>query len=165
MAQFCALDARGARTDSRLPASKKIDDLNLWEVEPGWDTVTVIHSFRVKSVHQSGKKAEVLVEYQDEGQMAVNEWTDLKKTEVVRFELEYSDRHWRFPDHGDPVLAKAKPRWRITGPVLMPHVSLTWALDRMKKQVDGENDPKEKEKALKILRRLQAIAAAYPAPV
>jgi len=163
MARFCFLDAQGARTDSRLPASKKIDDLNLWEAEPGWDTVTVISSYRIKTFHQSSKKAEVVVEYKTEGTWAITEWEDLNKTEVVHFELEYSGQHWSFPANAEPVLVKARPQWRIIEPVLQPHVSVTWALARMKRQIEREKDQQDKDKELKILHRLETIAKSHPA--
>ena len=126
-------------------------------MEPGWDTVIVILGYHVRSVRQSGKKATVTVEYEVAGKMAVSEWENVERREIVRFELEYSGQHWSYPDDAEPALVKAKPRWRITDPVLMPHVSVPWAIDRMKEQVVHEKDLKEREKVLKILRRLQAI--------
>jgi len=163
MMQFCWLDAHGARTESRLPASHEIEDMSLWEAEPGWDTVVVIAKYSVVADHQSGKKATVTVKYNVAGKLSFSEWEETGKTETVNFALEYSAHHWSFPDNAEPALVKAKLRWRITDPVLMPHVSLGWAIAKMKKQIEGQQEPAVKAKQLKILDQLQAIEKTHPA--
>lgn len=163
IAHFCLLDAKGARTDSRLPVAKEVNDLDLWMAEPGWDTVVVISSYRIESVQRSGQKALVTVTYATLGKMAISEWEETGPIEEVRFELKYGDQHWTFPDNADPILVKAKRRWRITDPVLMPHVSLSWAISRVKRALIEEQDPREKEKAASLLNRLQAIRKLHPA--
>jgi len=161
--KFCWLDAHGARTDSRLPSFHEIDEMNLWEAEPGWDTVAVITKYRVVAGQQSGKKATVTVKYDVAGKIADSDWEEAGQTETVNFTLEYSARHWSFPDNAAPALVKAPLRWRITDPVLMPHVSLGWAIAEMKKQIASEKDATEKTKKQKVLDRLYAIENARPA--
>jgi hypothetical protein len=161
--QFCWLDAHGARTDSSLPSFHEIDDMNLWEAEPGWDTVAVITKYRVVSDHQSGEKATVTVKYDVAGKISNSDWEEAGLGETVNFTLEYSARHWSFPDNAEPALVKAKLRWRIADPVLMPHVSLGWAIAETKKQIASEKDATEKAKKQKVLDRLYAIEKAHPA--
>jgi hypothetical protein len=91
------------------------------------------------------------------GEWSLTEWKEFNRPEVVRFELEYSNQHWSYPDKSEPVLVKARPRWRITAPELMPHVSVPWAVRRLQNEIEREKNPGTKEKELAILRRLKAL--------
>ena len=151
--EFCHRDFDGERT--RSDTSAKIENLVLWEVEPGWDTVTVVKSFRSLSSRVVNKKAIVVVEFDTLGEMPAWDFVLKRQKERVHFTLQLGDREWQWKND-EPVLVPGKLRWRITEPVLQPHISLPYSIEHTRWLIRTQDDPKhELDVTLKSLTTLQ----------
>lgn len=151
--EFCHRDFDGERT--RSDTSAKIENLVLWEFEPGWDTVTVVKSFRILSSRVVNKKAIVVVEFDTLGEMPAWDFVLKRQKERVRFTLQLGDREWQWKND-EAVLVPGKLRWRITEPVLQPHISLPYSIEHTRWLIRTQDDPKrELDVTLKSLTTLQ----------
>lgn len=151
--EFCQRDFNGERT--RSDTSAKIEDLVLWELEPGWDTVTVVKSFRIQSSRKINKKAIVVVEFDTLGEMPAWDFVLKREKKRVQFTLQLGDREWQWKNDKS-VLVPSKLQWRITEPVLQPHISLPYSIEHTRLLIRTQNDPKhELEVTLKNLMTLQ----------
>ena len=151
--EFCQRDFNGERT--RSDTSARIEKLVHWEFEPGWDTVTVIKSFRILSSRKINKKAIVVVEFDTLGEMPAWDFVPKRNKERVQFTLQLGDREWQWKND-EPVLVPGKLRWRITQPVLQPHISLPYSIEHTRWLIRTQDDPKhELEVTLKSLMTLQ----------
>lgn len=150
--QFCQQDFDGART--RSDTSEKIEKLVLWEFEPGWDTVTVVKSFRIVSSRKLAKKAIVVVEFDTLGEMPAWDFVARREKERVQFVLQLGDREWQWKND-EPVLMPGKLQWRITGPAIQPHISLPYSIEHTRWLIGTQDDPKRQLGV--ALKRLTAI--------
>jgi len=150
--QFCQQDFDGART--RGATSAKIEGLVLWEFEPGWDTVTVVKSFRILSSHKLAKKAIVVVEFETLGEMPAWDFVLKREKERVQFTLQLGDREWQWKND-EAVLVPGRLQWRITEPVLQPHISLPYSIEHTKWLIGTQDDPKHQLGV--TLKRLTAL--------
>jgi hypothetical protein len=64
----------------------------LWEFEPGWDTVTVVKSFRILSSRKINKKAIVVVEFDTLVEMPAWDFVLKREKDRVQFTLQLGDR-------------------------------------------------------------------------
>jgi len=103
---YCALDFDGARLSSTT--FEKVDSLVAWEQEPGWDAVKLVEGFTLGAPQASGNRIEIPVIYEVVGTADGPQVTRFEtQLETVKFELE-----------------SAGGTWKITGPIIPPHVSL-----------------------------------------
>ena len=103
---YCSLDFDGARLGSTT--GKQIWSMVAWEDEPGWDTVKLVEGFTVGAPRANGNRIEIPVIYEVVGTAVGPQITRFgKELETVEFELE-----------------SAGGTWKITRPIIPPHVSL-----------------------------------------
>lgn len=151
--EFCQRDFNGERT--RSDTSARIEKLVLWEREPGWDTVTVVKSFRILSSRKINKKAIVVVEFDTLGEMPAWDFVLKREKERVQFTLQLGDQEWQWKND-EVVLVPGKLQWRITEPVLQPHISLPYSIEHTRWLIRTQADPKhELDVTLKRLMTLQ----------
>jgi len=151
--EFCQRDFNGERT--RSDTSAKIEKLVSWEFEPGWDTVTVIKSFRILSCRKINKKAIVVVEFDTLGEMPAWDFVLKSEKERIQFALQLGDREWQWKND-EAVLVPGKLQWRIIEPVLQPHISLPYSIEHTRWLIQTQDDPKHQlEVTLKSLMTLQ----------
>ena len=96
----------------------------------------------------------VTVEYQSLGEIAAWEFKEENKSERVEFTLELSRKEWIWKKD-EPVLSASKLAWRITKPIIQPHVSIPYAIKHVTALVKTQNDPDHQLD--KVLARLKAI--------
>lgn len=150
--QYCQKDFDGARTSSKTYS--QMEHLFLWPDEPGWDTVTVVKSYRIIASKLRGNIAVVTVEYQSLGEIAAWEFREENKSERVKFTLELGSKEWVWKKD-EPVLAASKLAWRITDPIMQPHISIPYAIKHFTWLVQTQHDPDHQLD--KVLARLKAI--------
>ena len=103
---YCALDFGGARLSSTT--FEKVYPLITWEDEPGWDAIKLVDGFTLGAPRASGNRIEIPVIYEVVGTADGAQVTRFgTRLETVKFELE-----------------PAGGTWKITGPIIPPHVSL-----------------------------------------
>jgi len=135
--RYCSLDFRGARLSSE--GFPSMASLYTWEVEPGWDEAVVVKTFLIKSYEIEGQRAIVRVQYARLGTFGAESFDAEKKSEDITFNL-----------------IKQKGSWRITSPVIPPHVSPEAAIHNIEEiiQNEGEQSRQKWAKALSSLRAL-----------
>jgi hypothetical protein len=94
-----------------------------WEEEPGWDSLVVTKAFQVKPSSASTSVATVTVEYTEYGTLDGNRYQSKPKTESVAFSLE-----------------KKRGVWKITAPVVPPHVSPSSAIRTLNIVIQNEGE-------------------------
>lgn len=105
--EYLTRDSRG----ERLQPSPWFRSVSAWADEPGWDALTLIHSFRVESDSVYGDSARVRVAYEVVGSLqGTPEGTPMylfpgAETQRVEF-----------------VLARVQDRWLVASPSINPHV-------------------------------------------
>jgi hypothetical protein len=138
--RYCELDYDGARLKSEsFPA---MDKLQSWKVEPGWDQTIIVKSFTIKSHTIHGTSAVVSVEYALAGLLDGEEFQSKPEIQSIDFKLK------RIGDS-----------WRITGPVITPHVSPA----AMQKHIDGLvklEGQESMETWSKVLSQLKSLGPA-----
>jgi len=103
---YCTLDFDGARLSSTT--GTQVWSMVAWENEPGWDSVKLVEGFTVGAPKASGNRIEIPVIYEVVGTAVGPQITRFgKELETVKFELE-----------------SVGGTWKITGPIIPPHVSL-----------------------------------------
>ena len=103
---FCARDFQGARLAGTTWS--QVAPLVAWKEEPGWDQIKLVDGFTVGAPQASGNGLQIPVFYEVVGTASGPLITRFEKQlEMVEFELE-----------------AAGGSWRITGPIVPPHVSL-----------------------------------------
>src|SRR5258708_22299311 len=102
---YCDFDLKTGRISTTNFA--KLPPLVTWEAEPGWDTVTVVSSFKILSAKQSQDRAVVTVKWDVLGHAEGENVTKDKKSEVIDYQLRL-----------------VKGSGKIEAPVIPPHVSL-----------------------------------------
>ena len=103
---YCSLDFDGARLGSTT--GEQIWSMVAWENEPGWDAVKLVEGFTIGAPQASGNRIEIPVIYEVVGTAAGPQVARFgKELETVKFELESTGG-----------------TWKITGPIIPPHVSL-----------------------------------------
>lgn len=106
----------------------------VWPEAPGWDTITVIHSFSIGEAKINGQKARVPVKYHVLGRMENDTFKPAPAVEEVTYELEREQGHWK-----------------VAEPQLMPHIAVADVI-RISRQ---NTEPGAELKAsLKALRKL-----------
>lgn len=132
--QYCDFDLNTGRISSANFA--KLPPLVTWEVEPGWDTVTVVSGFRIVSSKQFQRRALVAVNWDVLGYSEGENVKKERKSEVVDYKLRL-----------------VKGVWKIESPAIPPHVSLptvrAFVLSQFKK---------EPERQAKWLKSLDTLA-------
>jgi len=150
--QYCQKDFEGARTKGETYS--QVEHLFLWYAEPGWDSLTVVKSYRILSSHVQGKHAVVRVEYETLGDIAGWDFKEVHKPVQVEFKLELGSKEWIWKSD-EPVLVKSNMAWRITAPVIQPHISPPYAIKHITWLVQTQNDPKHQLE--NVLARLRVI--------
>jgi len=150
--EYCQKDFDGARTSSQTYS--QVDHLYLWPEEPGWDTVTIVKSYRIVSSQMRGNHAVVTVEYQTLGDIGGSEFLEDHTSTKVAFKLELGSKEWTWKND-EPVLEVSNLAWRITYPIMQPHISVPYAIKHVASLVSTENDPEHKLE--KVLARLRAV--------
>jgi hypothetical protein len=103
---YCDFDLKTGRISTANFA--KLPPLVTWEEEPGWDTVTIVSSFKILSAKQSQDSAIVTVKWDVLGHAEAENVTKGQKSEVIEYQLK-----------------RAKGLWKIDAPVIPPHVALS----------------------------------------
>ena len=102
---YCDFDLKTGRISTANFA--KLPPLVTWEEEPGWDTVTLVSSFKILASKESQDRAAVTVKWDVLGHAEGENVTKDQKSEVIDYQLR-----------------RVKGLWKIEGPVEPPHVSL-----------------------------------------
>jgi len=151
--RYCQKDFDGARTKSETYS--QVEHLFLWPAEPGWDILTVVKSYRILSSHVQGKHAVVTVEYETLGDIAAWDFKEEHKSMQVEFKLELGSKEWIWKSD-EPVLVTSNLAWRITSPVIQPHISVPYAIKHVTSLVQTQNEPEHQlENALVRLRAIR----------
>jgi len=143
--EYCRLDFDGARLSTET--WKNVQPLVAWTGEPGWDTVTVVSGFQVEETQQSPRMAMVTATFKVLGTLAGDGLTvGKRKPEVVEFEL----RH-------------INGAWKISKPVIMPHVSVASASKNIQHLIALEPKGADRKHNLEsLLQQLQAAQEHTP---
>ncbi len=134
--RYCKLDFGGSRLSSN--GFQTMAGLYDWEGEPGWDESIVIKSFAVKGQKIDGRHAVVSVEYIQVGTLGGESFESSQKVEEITFKL-----------------IKKGGRWRITSPIIPPHVSVL----ATQRHVEGLVRDEGEESAGKWSKTLDALKA------
>ncbi len=122
---YCKLDFDGALTSSE--GWPTISPLFVWPDAPGWDTFTVVRSYKVGEARKLGNAATVPVIYDVAGTLdSTPRFRPARvKTVTVVFHLVYSNKHYVMDADGNPDHEEASgaPVWKIDKPQNQPHVS------------------------------------------
>ena len=116
--RFCQLDFNGVRLSSATRGP--IDSLLAEEYgfEPGWDAVLVINGYHITRVESVGDSASVHVKYDLLGKNIIGRiWIEADSSF-------HSPETWERMREVDFYLRRTDQGWKITGPVIPPHVSL-----------------------------------------
>ncbi len=125
--QYCNLDMAGARLSSQNPYNDAIFALVAWPDEPGWDSATIVSACRIQRVQTAQRRSKVTAQYTVLGTISgLNEVRSENHAEVVTF-----------------VLAKSNGIWKISRPLIRPHVSVDAAVDNLRTLLHQHNDLKE----------------------
>jgi hypothetical protein len=111
---YCQHDFEGARLSGKTWG--KIAQLITWQDEPGWDTITVISSFVIIDSKQGENEADVIVEYGPS--------TNIQPGEQYEIMTDPKRVHFQ--------LKNINGIWKISGPMIMPHVSEEIVIKRLK---------------------------------
>lgn len=152
VSRYCQSDFNGARTSSQT--YREVTHLVRWTSEPGWDTVSVVKKFGIVSKRTISRHATVVVDYEVLGEIAGWDFTSEQRTERVQYSLDLGDKAGT-PNGDNPVLAHSTERWRISDPVIQPHISLAFAIHHIKWLIRTQDDPEHK--LPKVLAQLQAL--------
>jgi hypothetical protein len=140
--EYCQLDLKGARLSSDNPYVEKYFSLVTWEDEAGYDGADVAKECRVLSSKVSGGRAEVTTEYKILGTIEANTVRRSPRTERVTF-----------------VLEKSGGKWKITRPLLPPHVSPSSLIANYWDLLKREQDQAYRKTYEKMIAKLEAIDA------
>ena len=114
---YCVVDNRGGRLEVTRDDRRYTDFV---ATEPTWDKLTVISDFQILEEKTDKMRAVVLVGYDVVGFLNGETWrpalTPKEQRQLIEFKLHIKNGHWR-----------------ITGPVIEPHVSAKAAV----KHLDG----------------------------
>jgi hypothetical protein len=142
---YCQFDFEGART--RGETYDRLSKLVLWHTEPGWDQSFAVRNFQIVSAKKDNTRAAVTVEYRLVGHIDGGEFTSTPRSERVTFLLKRSSKEWVWR-HEEPVLVKGKLAWRITQPIIPPHISVAYAIKHFESIIG--NPPNEYDQQLKV---------------
>jgi hypothetical protein len=106
LTEYCARDFDGARLSSTTWA--KVAPLISWVDEAGWDAATLIEGFTLGAPQAKGNRIEIPVFYEVVG-------TSISGSPVSRFGKQIETVNFELESIGGT--------WKITGPVVQPHVS------------------------------------------
>jgi len=134
--QYCTLDYNGARLTSNGMA--QISKLASFKGEPGWDSVVVSESYCINSSRINGDHASVQVQYSNFGDLAGTDFNPRQTLEIVIFKLK-----------------RSKEGWKITSPLICPHVSKNSIVQNIQTLIANEGDSKELNSVLSILKALK----------
>jgi len=140
--EYCSLDLNGARVGGSLGVPR-IFKLVTWTVEPGWDTITVVRSYRLIDSRGTNTEAEVRVQYQTLAEISATVLDPKTATETVTF-----------------VLHRFGSSWRIEKPVLQPHVSIQGAIAAEQQALGANDDPSDKRHIESTIKQLEALKNA-----
>jgi hypothetical protein len=133
---YCDFDLKTGRISTANFA--KLPPLVSWEEEPGWDTVTIVSSFKIHSAKQSQDSAIDTVKWDVFGHAEAENVTKDQKSEVIDYQLKLT-----------------KGFWKIDGPVIPPHVSLSTLRAFVLSQVQ-----REPERQTLWIKNLDALGKA-----
>lgn len=149
---YCQKDFDGARTTSKtLP---EVDHLYLWPDEPGWNTATLVRRYRVLSSRVDSSHAVVTVEYETLGDISAWALKEEHKSTRVEFKLELGNKEWGWKND-QRVLVTSNMAWRITAPIIPPHISIPFAKKYFTSLPPNDRDPEHHLE--KVVARLRAI--------
>jgi hypothetical protein len=130
--KYCALDGQGANFSASNPNAKALWQLLINEDEAGYDQSVVTQSYRIGKSTIGATSADVEVIYADLGTLAGNSAKRNPRSESVMFHL-----------------TKVGSAWKIDGLRLLPHISRTWILSNLHRNLSadekaGKSDPRLK---------------------
>jgi len=139
--KYCSLDAQGANFSASNPNAKAIFELLINEDEAGYDQSVIIKSYKIGKSRIGEKSSEVDVIYSSLGTLGGELQTEKgPHTETVTFHLALVDN-----------------LWKIDGLRIPPHISQSWMLAHLRRdlRVDErarESDPRLKEAIAEIAK-------------
>ncbi len=140
--QYCDLDMKGARLSSQNPYNDAIFALVAWPDEPGWDSATIVASCKVQRVQIGELKSEVSMQYTVLGTMSgPSVVRAVNHPEVVTF-----------------VLEKSQGEWKITRPMIRPHVSVDAAVGSLRWLLRNQPDSQDVNRLHKAIATLRCWA-------
>jgi hypothetical protein len=110
---YCQHDFEGSRLSGKT--WREIANLITWQDEPGWDIITVISSFAIIDSKQGENEADVIVEYSPSMNIQPGEQYEILTD----------------PKRIDFHLQNVNGIWKISSPMIMPHVSEEVVLKRL----------------------------------
>jgi hypothetical protein len=130
--RYCTLDAQGANFSASNPNAKALWQLLINEDEAGYDQSVITQSYHVGKSTIGATSADVEVIYADLGTLAGNTTKKNQHSETVMFHL-----------------TKVGSAWKIDGLRILPHISQTWILSKLRRNLEadekaGKNDPRLK---------------------
>lgn len=154
---YCKLDFDGALTSSE--GWPTISPLFVWPDAPGWDTFTVVRSYKVGAAKETGNTATVPVTYILAGILdSTPRFRPAKATTVVVvFHLVYSNKHHVLDADGNPDHEEASGPmvWKIDKPQDEPHVSVERATAMTSDWLANASDTVTKNNAQIAAQELQ----------
>jgi len=138
--QYCNLDMRGARLSSQNPYNDAIFALVAWPDEPGWDSATIVAACKVQRMQIGELKSEICIQYTVLGTMS--------GLSVLRAE--------NHPEVVTFVLKKFKGDWKISRPLIRPHVSVDAAIASLRTLLSQHTDPQESYRLHKTIATLRS---------
>ena len=117
--KYCTLDAQGANFSTSSPNAKALWQLLINEDEAGYDQSVVTKSYSIGKSTIGATSADVEVTYADLGTIAGNTAKKNLHSETVMFHL-----------------TKVGSAWKIDGLRILPHISQTWILSNLHRNLD-----------------------------
>jgi hypothetical protein len=127
--RYCSLDAQGANFSASNPNAQAILGLLVNEDEAGYDQSVIIKSYTIRRSRVSDKKAEFEVIYSSLGAVSSELATERNPhTEAVVFHLKLVDNSWK-----------------IDGLRILPHISKTWMLAYLRRNLRDAEQAKQSD--------------------
>jgi len=141
---FCVADSEGLALSAG--GSDGIFRYTTWKDTPGWDHATIIQNFKIISVQQSDVSAQVGVSY--------------RKIGTLESGASHSELHLQEADERISIrLVKAGGQWKISKPMLPPHISLDTAIKLLEAEVPLKTSEKvsRRQQELTFLKSIRDI--------
>jgi len=131
--KYCSLDAQGANFSASNPNAKAIFDLLINEDEAGYDESVIVKSYKIGKSKVGEQKADVDVIYDVLGTIGGELQTEqIPHTETVTFHLAFVENSWK-----------------IDGLRIRPHISQSWMIEHLTRNLREDEQAKQSDPRLK----------------
>ena len=143
--EYCQLDFEGARLSGKT-----------WESGAGWDAIAVVSGFKVKTLTTNGNRSEVEITYDILGGIYNEVWHSIEDNQGSAYRIGRTEVF---------KLERFGNAWMIWNPDVIPHVSLTVAIDYIEQRAKSAKERGQPRIQLEnTAAELQKLAASLSSP-